>query len=143
MITLDNLDQQLAELRDKLFSLPSIEDWRTLPVDANVGLWEWRPNGGTVRLSEAGCRLLGIDQIDRAIRRGDYVQYVHPDDRPLPTLTMVGFVVAGGEYVSRHRMLYRDGSQRQFFSRDVAVLPEHGHPAHVVMAAFDLTGVSC
>lgn len=144
MITLDRLDQQLAEWRDKLLSLPSIEDWRTLSLEAtNVALWDWKPQNGVIRLSPAWGRLLGIDQTNRAVKLSEYVQYVHPDDRPLLTLTMVGFVVAGGEYASRHRMLHRNGSQRRFLSRDVAVLPEHGHPAHVVVADFDVTGASC
>ena len=127
MITLDQLDQQLAELRDKLLSLPSIEDWHTLSLEAtNVAFWDWKPQSDIIRLSPAWGRLLGIDQTDRAVRLGEYVQYVHPDDHALLTLAMVGFVVAGGEYASSHRMLHRDGSQRRFLSRDIAVLPEAG-----------------
>lgn len=140
MITLDSLGRQLAEIRGKVLSLPRIEDWPTLPIDA--GLWEWRPQGGTVRLSAAWGRLLGIDQTDRTVRLGEYVGYVHPDDRPLLTLTMVNFLVGGGEYVSRQRMLHRDGRERRFLSRDVVVLSAHGHPSIVIGVDFDVTRAS-
>ena len=93
--------------------------------------------------SDGMARLLGIEEPQQAARLSDYVQHVHPDDRPLLTLTLVNFVVGGGKCVSRHRMLHRDGGQRRFLSRSVVVLPEHGHPAHVVVADFDLTGPSC
>ncbi len=143
MTTLQALDQQFAELRGKVHSLPRIDDWHTLSLPPNVGLWEWRPPSNQVRFSAAWCRLLGFDGILGSVKLSEYVQHVHPDDRPLLTLTMVGFVVAGGEYASRYRMMHSDGSQRQFLSRDVAILPEHGYPAHVVVADFDLTGAPC
>jgi hypothetical protein len=40
-------------------------------------------------------------------------------------------------------MMHGDGSERRFLSRDVAVLPGHGYPAHVVVADIDLIGASC
>jgi len=143
MTTLQTPDQQLAELRGKVLSLPRIDDWRTLSLPPNVGLWEWRPQNSQVRFSSEWCRLLGFGGIDGSVGLHEYVQHVHPDDRAFLTLTMVGFVVAGGEYVSRHRMMHGDGSERRFLSRDVAVLPGHGYPAHVVVADIDLIGASC
>ena len=135
------LDQQIADIRGMVLSLPRIEDWRTLSLPPNAGLWEWKPQSGTVCLSPAWADLLGIDHIDQAVRLGEYMQFVHPEDRPLLTLTMVGLVLGAGEYVSRHRMLWQDGSERRFLSRDVVVTPDHGHPARLIIADFDIARV--
>lgn len=137
MITRQTLDEQLAELGGKVHSYT--EDWRALSLPSNVGLWEWRPQSGTVCLSPAWADLLGIDHIDQAVRLGEYMQHVHPEDRALLTLTMVGFVLGAERYVSRHRVLHRDGSERRFLSRDVVVTPDHGHPARLIIADFDIT----
>lgn len=143
MTALGLLVQQFDEVRDGVRALPRIDNWCTLPLPPNVGLWEWRPPSSHVRLSAAWAGLLGIDEPDQAVRLSEYVEHAHPDDRPLLTLALVNFLVSRGEYVSRHRMMHGDGSERQFVSRSVLVLPECGQPARVVVADFDLTGASC
>jgi PAS domain-containing protein len=139
MITLH--DQQLAGIRSKVRAFP--DDWRTLPLPPNVGLWEWRPQSGTVCFSPAWADLLGIDHSDQAVNLGEYTRWVHPDDRPLLTLTMVGYILGTGEYLSQHRMVRPDGHERLFLSRDVLVCPVHGHRSCAIVADFDLTGASC
>lgn len=138
MITFDSLDKQLADLGSNVRSCT--EDWRALSLPPSVGLWEWRPQSGTICFSPAWADLLRLDDIGEAGRLGEYMQHVHPDDRALLTLTMVGFVLGAEKYASRHRMLHGDGSERQFLSRDVLVTSEHGRPARVIIADFDITG---
>ena len=135
MVTLDELDRQLAELGRLLGEQA---EWSTLPVPTNMGLWQWLPDSGTIQLSTAWADLLGVERCEEPVPLARYLDFVHPQDRPFVAYAMADCICSGKPYRSSHRIL-RNGNERHFLGRDVAVFSAHGHPVRVIGADVDVT----
>ena len=107
---------------------------------ANDGLWDWDLAGGTIYYSARWKEMLGYSSGAIGNLPGEWLDRVHPDDRPglLANLSRLK-VGESGSVMHEHRVQAQDGSYLWVLCRGLAV-PGGGAPAtRIVGSLTDVT----
>lgn len=79
---------------------------------ARLGGWEWDPAGDRMDLSEAACRILGIQPGASDPSHSTYLACVHDEDRELVAQALHRTIADGTGVDMDHRLMPRDGVNR-------------------------------
>lgn len=123
-------------------SLAESERRYALAVKAGrVGIWDWRVDTGEIFVDPVLKALIGFEDHEIKNDLDDWGSHVHPDD-----MDLVGEAARGhieGEtpgFEVKHRMLHRDGSERWFLARGVAIeRGEDGRATRIIGTDVDIT----
>lgn len=106
---------------------------------SGVGTWSWDRTTDTVTWDERLCRIYGLTPVQSPRVYGDYVRYLHPEDRPRIE-AQIGQCLQTGIYEDfEHRLIRPDGSVRHVFCRGAAELDERGEVIGISGGIFDIT----
>jgi PAS domain S-box-containing protein len=123
-------------------SLAESERRYALAVKAGgVGIWDWRVDTGEIFVDPVLKALIGYEDHEIKNDLDDWCSHVHPDD-----MELVGEVARGhieGETPGlevKHRMIHRDGGERWFLARGVAIeRGEDGRATRIIGTDVDIT----
>jgi PAS domain S-box-containing protein len=107
---------------------------------SRTGSWAWSPATGENRYWSDECfRLLGFDPADGMPPREEFVQRIHPDDRPVVAENLETAVRERGEYEVNYRLIHPSGEIRNIHAVGHPVLNPSGDLVEVVGTAIDVT----
>ncbi|MFC1589014.1 response regulator [Pseudomonadota bacterium] len=107
---------------------------------ANIGTWDWDIQTGGLYWSERIAPLFGYPEGEIEHTYENFLNSVHPDDRPLVTDAVSNCVEQGKKYDIEHRVLWADGTVRWMHERgDVVRSEEDGKPLHMLGVVQDIT----
>jgi PAS domain S-box-containing protein len=121
------LRRQALALRDARAELGSAERMAGLALQGSgAGMWEWRIDNGTLKLSARYCELLGYAPEEFHPTLEEWQTYVHPDDRARVERAIRDCLAGGdadgqGDICSEHRMRARDGGWKWMLARGTVV----------------------
>jgi PAS domain S-box-containing protein len=120
------LRRQAAALRAARAELGSAERMAGFALEGSgAGMWEWRIDSGTLKLSPRYCELLGYGPDEFHPTLEEWQTYVHPDDRVRVERTIQDYLVSSGgdsgHICSEHRMRASDGSWKSVLARGMII----------------------
>jgi diguanylate cyclase (GGDEF)-like protein/PAS domain S-box-containing protein len=106
---------------------------------ANDGLWDWDLRGGETYYSPRWKAMLGYDDAAVGSRPEEWLERVHPDDRPRLRQALDEHLAGVQPYFEcEHRMRTSDGSWRWMLSRGLAVRDENGRAYRMAGSQTDI-----
>jgi PAS domain S-box-containing protein len=117
------------------------ESRRSLATSAGqVGVWDWNFQTNEIYVDPQLKQLLGYEDREIANHLDDWVQRVHPDDRPLfDSRARAHLDGAAPTFELEHRMLHKDGSVRWFLARGSATTHNGTRPTRLLGTSTDIT----
>jgi PAS domain S-box-containing protein len=82
-------------------------------------VWVSGPNGGIEYVNRRWSEYTGLTEAAVG-DTNDWMQFVHPDDRPMTEAAWTHALTSGDQYEIEHRLRGRDGCYRWFLSRAIA-----------------------
>jgi PAS domain S-box-containing protein len=107
---------------------------------ARVGSWEWDVGTGEVVWSEELFRLFGAEPGSVEVTLEAYMERIHPEDRPAVQATMEASLQSLEPFDFEHRIVWPDGTVRDFHCRGRVWSDDHGRPVRMSGSAQDVTG---
>ena len=127
----------IAEERRAQDALRASEARMALTAEsAQFVLWDWDIAQDKVWFTDAGRRLLGLQEGD-SVQHSTLAGRVHPEDREMRDAAIRRTLADGAEYESEFRLLLPDGSVRWITARGRA--PGKAGPRHVLGVSMDIT----
>lgn len=105
---------------------------------AHVGSWNWDVSSDEVAWSDELFHIFGLEPQGRRIGYRDFLEAVHPDDRPLVDAAVVSAFESGEPFVFEHRAVRPDGTVRWLQARGQVVM-EGGRPVRMFGTGQDVT----
>jgi two-component system cell cycle sensor histidine kinase/response regulator CckA len=115
------------------------ERMRFALTNAGVGIWDMDYTTGVARMSEILEGLHGLEPGTFAGTLEDYIQRVHPDDRPTLLEALERATKAGTDFSTLHRTVWPDGTVRWLSNAGRIHLGENGEPVRGVGISMDVT----
>ena len=106
---------------------------------ARIGTWDYDIGTATVHLHRHTPTLFGFDEAPRSLSLDEYLLLVHPDDRESLAGIVDRHLREGGEYVSRCRFIWPDGSVHWIEDRGLLYYDEDGTPVSAFGINMDIT----
>jgi PAS domain S-box-containing protein len=107
---------------------------------SRTGSWAWNPVTGKNRYWSDECfRILGFDPADGIPPREEFVQRIHPGDRPIVAEKLETTVRERGEYEVDYRVIHPGGEIRNIHAIGHPVLGPSGDLVEIVGTAIDVT----
>ena len=127
----------IAEERRSQDALRASEARMALTAEsAQFVLWEWDIAQDKVWFTDAGRKLLGLEEGD-SVEHTTLAGRVHPEDREMRDAAIQRTIAKGADYESEFRLLLPDGSVRWINARGRA--PGKAGPRHVLGVSMDIT----
>ena len=106
---------------------------------ARLGSWEWDVVNNQLTWSAETQRLYGLrpEEFDGTILQN--MEHVHPDDRARVQQALAESLRTGQTFVSDHRALLPDGSERMMHGLANVILDEHGKAVKMIGTTQDVT----
>ncbi|HYO29066.1 MAG TPA: PAS domain S-box protein, partial [Thermomicrobiales bacterium] len=132
---------QAAERRRLEAALHDSEAQLQLTLEsAQMGLWDWDIERGSVTWSAQMGPLYGLPAGTSAITSEQFFELVHPEDQELVRRRDREFTDHGGDYSVDFRVVHPDGCVRWLEGRGRGVVhDEHGRPTRLLGATIDVT----
>jgi PAS domain S-box-containing protein len=108
-------------------------------TSARIGTWEYDIASATVHLHHHTAALFGFDEAPRSMSLEEYRQLLHPDDRERLVQMVERHLQEGGEYVSRYRFMWPDGSVHWVEERGLLYHDEAGQPVSAFGINMDIS----
>jgi PAS domain S-box-containing protein len=125
--------QALADLRDN-------ENRLRLALEATgMGTWSWDVRTGAVHWDSVICTLYGLEPEDVPKSYDDYMQLLHPDDRPRIATALRAYLDTGRYDDLEHRIVRPDGEVRHVLAKATAIRNEDGSVVGFRGGVFDIT----
>lgn len=105
---------------------------------AHIGSWEWNIEADDISWSDEMYRIYGLEPGSWEIAYEEYLQRVHPDDRPLVERTVAESLESHRSFGYEHRVVWPDGTMRMVLANGEVVL-EHGKPVRMRGTSQDIT----
>jgi two-component system cell cycle sensor histidine kinase/response regulator CckA len=115
------------------------ERMRFALTNAGVGIWDMDYTTGVARMSEILERLYGLEPGGFGGTFEDFVQVVHPDDRPALLETLQSAARSGEDFSTLHRTIWPDGTVRWLSNAGRIHLGKNGQPVRGVGISLDVT----
>jgi two-component system sensor histidine kinase/response regulator len=109
---------------------------------SGAGMWEWRIDTGTLKLSARYCELLGYSPDEFHPTLEEWQTYVHPDDRARVQRSIQDCLAGGDncQLCSEHRMRARDGSWTWVLARGMIIARDaNGQPLRAAGTLADIS----
>ncbi len=107
---------------------------------ADMGTFRWDMRTNELWWDESLKRLFGME--GRSISKiEDFVNNVHPEDRGAVRGELERCIREEGDFYLEYRVVWADGSIHWIVDRGTTVKGTDGHPAYMVGACVDITGV--
>jgi PAS domain S-box-containing protein len=106
---------------------------------ARVGNWKWNIENGEVSWSTEMFRILGYDPESDQPSRGEYLDRVHPEDRPLVEKHIADLITENEPFSIDHRIVLPDGSIRFLHSMARVECGPDNKPLRLFGIAQDIT----
>jgi diguanylate cyclase (GGDEF)-like protein/PAS domain S-box-containing protein len=107
---------------------------------ANDGLWDWNLMTNEVHWSGRWKAMLGYDERDLGTSPDEWLQRIHPEDRPGVDDGLDRHLAGQDQYFeSEHRVLHRDGAYRWVRCRGAAVRAADGAARRLAGSLTDVT----
>ncbi|HZR02111.1 MAG TPA: PAS domain-containing protein [Burkholderiales bacterium] len=127
-----------AEAEEKLRS--SEERYALAVRGANDGMWEWDLDRNTAHYSARWKNLLGYSEQDISARVEEWLDRVHPEDRPRLSSEISAHLQGRTPRIGiEHRLRHRDGSWRWVLSRATAVRNAEGRAVRLIGLMTDIS----
>jgi two-component system sensor histidine kinase/response regulator len=137
------LRRQAMALRAARAELGGAERMAGLALEGSgAGMWEWRLDTGTLKLSARYCELLGYRPDEFQPTLEQWQTYVHPDDRARVQRSIQDCLTGGdnGHICSEHRMRASDGSWKWVLARGTIIArDDHGQPLRAAGTLADIS----
>ena len=105
---------------------------------AHVGSWEWDIPANSIWWSDEMYRLYGVEP-GRSIKYEDFIERVHPDDRPIVQQVVARSAETGAPFSFEHRNVMPDGTVRILYARGRVSLDEDGRAVRMQGVGHDIT----
>ena len=115
------------------------ERMRFALTNAGVGIWDMDYTTGVARMSEILEGLYGLAPGTFGGTLDDFIQRVHPDDRPAFLDTLAKATTSGEDFSTLHRTVWPDGTVRWLSNAGRIQLGENGEPLRGVGISLDVT----
>ncbi|HEV7990487.1 MAG TPA: PAS domain S-box protein [Gemmatimonadaceae bacterium] len=115
------------------------ERMRFALTSAGVGIWDVDYTTGIARMSEMLERLYGLEPGSFGGTLEDFVQGVHPDDRPAFLETLQQASKSGDDFSTVHRAVWPDGTVRWLSNAGRVHFGDDGEPVRGVGISLDVT----
>ena len=92
---------------------------------AHLGYWEWRPVTNELLISEEMCQILGLPSGTQSIRREEYLDRVHNDDRDFVEESLTRLQEDRGSRSTEYCLTEQDG-EKKYMVQQAEVLFDHG-----------------
>jgi PAS domain S-box-containing protein len=106
---------------------------------AHLGSWEWEIAEDRVTWSDELYRIFGFDPTEFAATQTDYLNRVHPDDRPFVESMLEASLRGHHSFDREYQIVRPDGDVRVIHGRGKVILDEAGRPVRMLGAALDIT----
>ncbi len=104
------------------------------------GIWDWDISGGRVKHNARWCQILGLEERFLEHPVAEFLARIRDEDQLRVQTAVQAAIDGAGEYMSRHRMVHADGSQRWVLDRGRVVERDAaGKPTRMVGAMADVT----
>ena len=131
------LERQVAERTCSLNQITA--GFKEAQRIAQLGSWEFDLITQTITWSEELFRIFGLDPDQAAPSYEDYLQRLHPDDRPQLQQVVREAMVHGTAYEVEHRIIRPNGSIRILHGRGEALRNDQGEVVKLVGTGLDIT----
>ena len=132
-----DLERQLEETRNALRE--SEQRLQIALMSGGVGVWDTDLTTGLVRLSEGTEALFGLPLGPWVGSVAEFLEHVHPDDRPRVARLRQDVIAEGRPYDFEFRVTSSDGAVRWVEVRGCFFPDETGRPARMSGAVLDVT----
>jgi PAS domain S-box-containing protein len=105
---------------------------------ARLGSWSWDLVADRLYWSDEMYQLFGLTPGERVLRSGDFLRFVHPEDRQRME-TFRQEALARGHHDTDFRIIRTDGQQRHVHSEGATILDEQGRAVRMEGALQDVT----
>lgn len=106
---------------------------------AHIGNWEFDLTTQEIKWSAELFRMFGLDPTQPTPSYPDYLQKIHPDDRPTLLRCVEEAITQGKDYVFDYRALLPDGSIRYHEARGEVLRNEQGQIITLFGTGLDIT----
>jgi two-component system cell cycle sensor histidine kinase/response regulator CckA len=106
---------------------------------AHVGNWEWDVRRNKISWSDELYRIVGVERGSFQETYSGFLDFVHPEDRPIIEEAVRHAMTERRPYNIEHRIVRRDGMVRVLNARGRAIVDESGQVVRLVGAAQDIS----
>ncbi|HEY9814292.1 MAG TPA: PAS domain S-box protein [Candidatus Obscuribacterales bacterium] len=133
--TVDITDRKLAEEQVRASEAALLEAQQV----AHIGNWMFDPATQTITWSQELYRMFGLDPSQPVPIYADYLQKIHPDDRPTLIRCVEQAIAHGIPYTFDYRAIQPDGSLRYHEGRGKVEKDAQGQVTRLFGTALDIT----
>jgi PAS domain S-box-containing protein len=105
----------------------------------HLGSWSWDFAEDRLFWSDETYRLYGLQPGESVPRHEDFLNFVHPEDRPRVEQCVQEALAHGGSYRLDFRIVQKGGQERYVYCEAQVVLDREGHPVKAEGALQDIT----
>lgn len=106
----EEVNERTAELRDEVIQRRDAETQLRLVLEgANLGFWDWDYRTGKQWVNDRWMQILGLEKGDLKHSVNDWIDRIHPDERPKIVKAVEQRIKNNDSYVVECRMRHRDG----------------------------------
>ena len=136
-----SLHTDITEIKRRELDLAQIEErYELASRSAGVGVWDWNFETGEFYVDPNLMALIGYREDEIETRSDVWLSLVHPDDRDRTAEAAQAHVRGETpEFISEHRKLHKDGSDRWFLARGRVVESSGGKPVRMIGTDVDIT----
>ncbi len=109
---------------------------------AKMGIWEWEIPTDRVIWSAEVSSIYGLDAAETARTLADFLERIHPDDRPAIHKRLVELIdrrKQDDSYDEEHRILWPNGEVRWVVSKGSVIFDDDGNPLRIIGTVMDAT----
>jgi PAS domain S-box-containing protein len=126
----ERITSELAQQRIRLIEAQSI---------AQLGSWEWDVLTDTLDWSDELCRIYGLRPGQHPASFEQYLERLHPDDRPYVQAALQAAYASGEPFAFKHRIVRPDGSVRVLNALGEVISGDDGQVRRMLGTGQDIT----
>jgi PAS domain S-box-containing protein len=126
----ERITSELAQQRSRLIEAQSI---------AQLGSWEWDVATDTIDWSDELCRIYGLRPGQHPVSFEEYLERLHPDDRPHVQAALQAAYASGEPFAFKHRIVRPDGSVRVLNGLGEVIIGDDGQVRRMLGTGQDIT----
>jgi diguanylate cyclase (GGDEF)-like protein/PAS domain S-box-containing protein len=105
----------------------------------NIGSWSWDIRNDTLHWTDQIYRIFGMKPQEFGATYESFLEYIHPDDVEMVNSYVERALSGDGPYQVQHRLLLKNGEERQVIERGEVEFNEKGAPVKMQGTVQDIT----